>query len=211
MTKPKKPVTKSAVKAVPPVKPVAAPVPVAVPAVLTPAPIPAPVLVPKQPTRVGFSTPKHFNPVSWLVRKFTGSRASHAFFVYTDNDFDMEMVMEAHELGFRLTPFEHFKKHNQLVKLVTPKHSIDTGLKAVAQRYLGTMYDYEGLLGMAWVMVGRWLKRKWKNPFRGSKYVYCSESVILAMKESPGYEKLGLDADNDPERLLKYFEEAEGA
>ena len=106
-------------------------------------------------TRIGFSTPKQFNPVSWLVRTVTGSKASHAFFVYHDQDFDMDMVMEAHELGFRLTPFEHFKKKNKLVGLFVPKHPIDTGLKYVAQRYLGTMYDYSGLVGEIVVMAGR--------------------------------------------------------
>ena len=162
-------------------------------------------------TRVGFSTPKYFNPVSWLVRKLTGSRASHAFFVYHDSDFDMDMVMEAHELGFRLTPFEHFQKHNSVVKLVVPQNPIDLGLRIVAHRYLGTMYDYAGLIGMSVVMIGRWLKRKWSNPFRGSKSVYCSESVILAMKKSPGYEKLDLDSDSSPQDLLNYFEKTERA
>jgi hypothetical protein len=162
-------------------------------------------------TQVGFSTPKHFNPVSWLVRKFTGSKASHAFFVYHDADFDMMMVMEAHELGFRLTPLDHFTKHNKMVKLVTPRNSIDMGLRIIANRYLGSMYDYAGLLGMVVVLVGRWLHRKWKNPFRGSKYVFCSESVILAMRSSPGYEKLKLDSETDPQDLLNYFENSEGA
>ena len=160
-------------------------------------------------TRVGFSTPKFFNPVSWLVRKFTGSRASHAFFVYRDADFNMDMVMEAHELGFRLTPFEHFQKNNKIVALITPKNNIDEGLRVIAHRYLGSMYDYAGLVGMAVVMVGRWLKRKWSNPFRGSKLVYCSEAVILAMKASPGYGSMMLDSDSDPQVLLNWFEQNE--
>lgn len=160
--------------------------------------------------RVGFSTPKYFNPVSWVVRRFTGSKASHAFFVYHDTDFDMDMVMEAHELGFRLTPFEHFSKHNKIVALVTPKNPIDIGTKKIAQRYLGSMYDYAGLVGMAVVMVGRFLKRKWQNPWRGSRYVYCSEAVILAMLASPGYEVLGIESDDDPQDLLNYFITEEG-
>ena len=162
-------------------------------------------------TRVGFSTPKHFNPVSWAVRKFSGSRASHAFLVYHDIDFDMQMVMEAHELGFRLTPLDHFTKHNQIVKLVVPKNNIDAGVKHIAQRYLGTMYAYAGLIGMFIVMLGRWLHRKWKDPFRSSKNVFCSQSVILAMQQSPGYEKLDLDQYSSPQDLLDFFEKAEGA
>jgi hypothetical protein len=159
------------------------------------------------PVRIGFSTPKAFNPVSWVVKRATGSRASHAFFVYFDVDFEMEVVLEAHELGFRLIPRAHFERGNRIVKLVSPRHAVDVGLKKVAHRYLGSMYDYAGLFGMVVVLVGRWLSRKWKNPFRGSKSVYCSEAVILAMKASAGYETLGLHSDSSPQDLLDYFEQ----
>jgi len=156
-------------------------------------------------THIGFSTPIHFNPVSWLVRKFTGSTASHAFFVYRDLDFDMDMVMEAHELGFRLTPFDHFKKKNKLVGLYLPVKPIDAGIKYVAQRYLGTMYDYKGLVGGILVMVGRWLHRKWRNPMRGAKNVFCSEAIVIAMQKSPGYEAFKDDPDSvDPQLLMEY-------
>lgn len=161
--------------------------------------------------RVGFSTPRAFNPVSWLVRKFTGSRASHAFFVYFDENFDMEVVLEAHELGIRLLPLKHFERSNRIVKLVAPTHPIDEGLRKVGQRYLGSAYDFAGLIGMALVMFGRWLERRWKNPFRGSKSVYCSESVIMAMKASPGYESLSLSTESSPQDLLNYFEGVEKA
>lgn len=162
-------------------------------------------------TRIGFSTPKSFNPVSWAVRKFTGSKASHAFFVYRDVDFDMDMVMEAHELGFRLTPLKLFEQKNNIVKLVTPKHPIDNGLRLVARRYLGTMYDFAGLFGMMVVMFGRWLKKKWKNPARGVASVYCSESVVLAMRQSVGYEHVKLDPDVTPQDLYDWFAKEEGA
>jgi hypothetical protein len=161
--------------------------------------------------RIGFSTPRAFNPVSWAVRKLTGSRASHAFFVYYDVDFDMDVVLEAHELGFRLTPRKAFERGNRIVKLVTPRHALDVGLKYVAQRYLGSMYDFAGLVGMVVVMFGRWLRRRWRNPFRGSKNVYCSEAVIIAMKASAGYEGLKLSSESSPQDLLNYFEQVEQA
>ena len=162
-------------------------------------------------TRIGFSTPKRFNPLSWLVRRISKSRASHTFFIYHDLDFDFDMVMEAHELNFRLIPFEHFEEKNKIIKVVTPKNPIDKGLKVVARRYLDTMYDYPGLLGMSVVKLGKWLHRKWKNPFGSTQYVFCSESVIIAINESPGYELLRLDPNSDPEEVLQYFETVEGA
>lgn len=161
--------------------------------------------------RIGFSTPRFFNPVSWAVRTLTGSRASHAFFVYFDKDWGMDCVLEAHEVGFRVVPFEHFRRNNRIVKLVTPQHSIEAGLRDVANHYLGSMYDFAGLIGMAVVMLGRWLKLKWRSPFRGARNVFCSEAVILAMKASPGYENLPLDSDSSPQDLLNYFEAVEQA
>src|SRR6267154_592936 len=153
--------------------------------------------------RIGFSTPRRFNPVSWVVRKFTGSKCSHAWFLFWNSRLKMEVVMEAHELGFRIIPYDRFKKENTVVVVLTPKHPIDDGLARVAQRYLGSGYDWGGLLGMAIVKDGMWFKRKWRNPFRGSKHVFCSEAVYRAMQWSPGYENLSTDiADSEDPELL---------
>jgi hypothetical protein len=60
---------------------------------------------------------------------------------------------------------------------------------------------------MALVKIGQWLKMRWKNPFRGSKAVFCSEAICIAMKKSPGYEDFTEDPDSvDPQRLMEYFQ-----
>src|SRR5574343_542682 len=98
-------------------------------------------------TSFGFSTPVSFNPISWLVRKFTKSRVSHVWFKYFDADFNMDMVMEAHELGFRLLPYERFKKNNKIVAVWSTKDDLGSGLRWAAT-WLGTAYDFSGLFGM---------------------------------------------------------------
>lgn len=166
--------------------------------------------VPNSNVRVGFSTPKRFNPVSWLVRKVTGSRASHAWFLYFSETFDIEMVAEAHELGFRIQPYDRFKKDNMVVAVFTPKYPLDEGLKKVVQRYLATGYDWGGLFGMAVVKLGKMLKRRWRNPFSSPKHVFCSEAVYQAMKWSPGYDDLTDAPDSeDPELLMEHLEKHE--
>lgn len=134
-------------------------------------------------TLVGFSTPKRFNPLSWLVRKLTGSTVSHAWLLYRDHDFDLEMVMEAHEFGFRLLPYDTFQRHNVVVEVVNPDVNLDIGLRMLARR-LGSAYDYGGLIGMVVVLLGRWLKRKWRNPLASSHAMFCSEAVVLALQAS---------------------------
>jgi len=161
-------------------------------------------------TRIGFSTPKHFNPVSWLVRKITGSEASHAFFIYYDHDWDVDMVMEAHEVGFRILPLDHFEKKNELVATFTPRTPIDEGLKYVALEYLGTMYDYGGLFGGIFTMIGKWFKRQWHNPWQSKRSVFCSEAVVIALQKVNYLGSAGLDSrDTTPQDLLNFFAEGD--
>lgn len=157
-------------------------------------------------TRIGFSTPKSFNPVSWLVRKVSGSVASHAFFIYFDQDWGADMVLEAHELGFRLIPFAHFEKKNEIVATFKPRSPIEAGLQHVALEYLGTAYDYGGLFGGAFLLLGRWLKRKWHNPLENARHVFCSEAVVIALQKSAYLGASELEArDTTPQDLLEFF------
>ena len=153
--------------------------------------------------RIGFSTSK----TSWIskaIRWFTAGKSSHTFVVYEDTNFGRTMVMEATQGGFKITPFSQYEP--SIVAIYTPKYPIDTGLK-VAIDWLGEGYNYEGLFGMAWVELGRWLKRKWRNPWRSSTTMFCSEAVARIMKDSsyPGTE--GWEVQSvDPEMLIEFFE-----
>jgi len=155
-------------------------------------------------TRVGFSTTK--NVTSRIIRWFTKSRASHAWLLYHDWDWEMDLVMEATEGGFKLTSFERFKGENEIVRIFEPKYPVDPGVKKLAAK-LGEGYDYLGLFGMVINVVGRWLKRKWKNPWASADKVFCSEAVAEALKlaEYPGF---NLDPTvTEPEDLLEFFEQ----
>jgi hypothetical protein len=132
-------------------------------------------------TLIGFSTPRSFNPVSWLVRRFTRSECSHCFFLYWDDDFECDMVLEAHELGFRLITWQRFIRKNRIIALVEPAWPLDTGFLKLGQ-WVGSAYDFGGLFGQAVVQLGRWFQRKWRNPFRSSRSMFCSESIARCMQ-----------------------------
>ncbi|TXH10525.1 MAG: hypothetical protein E6R04_05095 [Spirochaetes bacterium] len=157
-------------------------------------------------TQIGFSTPSYFNPISWLVRKITKSRTSHAWFKYYDQDFEMDMVMEAHELGFRLIPFERFKKHNEVVAIWSTSQNLQEGLKWAAT-WLGSAYDFGGLLGMAKVILGRILSRRWRNPTQNSKAMFCSEMAVSVLQLSgvPWARDL-VASEVSPQDLMELFE-----
>lgn len=156
---------------------------------------------------IGFSTPKSFNPISWVVRKFTKSRASHAWFLYYDTDFEMWMVMEAHEVGFRLIPFERFRSKNHVVGVFSTKTPLGDGLKWAA-KWIGTAYDFGGLIGMAFVIIGRIFKRRWHNPMQNSLAMFCSEMAVTVLQLSGvGWAKKTEAPETSPEDLLNLFEE----
>jgi hypothetical protein len=158
-------------------------------------------------TLIGFSTPRHFNPVSWLVRNFTKSEASHSFFLYWDDDFECDMVIEAHELGFRLITWQRFVKKNRIVALVEPSHSLDKGFARLGE-WVGSAYDFGGLIGQSVVQFGRFLQRKWRNPFRSSRSMFCSESIARCMQWAghPDAKKFP-PKETAPQDLLRFYRE----
>jgi hypothetical protein len=154
---------------------------------------------------VGFSTAKGpgglvSRLICWLVQ----SPASHVWLLYYDELLASWLVLEAHETGYRIVPFPFFKRKNNIVCILRPSHSLLVGLPESAQ-WLGSHYDFAGLFGMIVVVLGRILKRTWRNPFRSSRAQFCSEAVtrILHAAKYPGATVLHPD-DCDPRQLF-YF------
>jgi hypothetical protein len=136
---------------------------------------------------VGFSTPKRFNPISWLVRKITKSEVSHAWVQFFDPLFNRDMVFEAMELEFRCIPLEHFEMSNKIVQRIPVDVDFTTGARYLANK-LGNTYDYGGLLGMGWVELCRWLKHRLRwwhfkitNPLHWANDDFCSAAVINSL------------------------------
>jgi hypothetical protein len=155
---------------------------------------------------VGFSTPKAWNPVSWAIRGLTRSRTSHAWLLVYDPVFKLLMVMEAHSTGMRLVPLGAFKKVNRVVALARPHLDLARGLHE-AGKWLGEPFDKASLVGMTVVLLGRWLRRKWSNPFHRSDALFCSESVVRMLQEAgyPGAADLD-PSGTSPEDLLELLE-----
>jgi len=162
---------------------------------------------------VGFSTPKLWNPLSWAIRAATGSRASHAWLLVEDPLFEHRLVLEAASAGFRLVPLARFVLTERIVAVVQPSGDLEPGLR-VAGEWLGEQFDVRGLLGMAWVVLGDLLgvRRRFRNPLRSQRALFCSESVIRTMRAAgyPGAERLGVEATT-PGALLTFLAAEPGA
>lgn len=158
-------------------------------------------------TRVGFSTTSH--PLSVLIRWFTRATVSHCWLLYYDLDMKIDMVLEAHESGFRLVPFDVFSKRNSIVAIMQPTTNIDRGLEAIGL-WLGKGYDFAGLAGMAWVMALRKFGVKVKNPTQKKRALFCSEAIVLALQAAnmPGAERMVAE-ETSPGDLLAFLQAAQ--
>jgi len=144
--------------------------------------------------------------MSGLIRWFTKSKVSHAWLLFDDTFFGLQMVLEATEVGFRVLPFANFQAEgNDIVAVVQPAAPLEDGLKDAAQ-WLGESYDFVGLFGTSFVLLGRWLHRKWKNPLASPHAMFCSEAVtrVLQAANYPGSEAL-VPASTTPQDLLDFF------
>lgn len=156
--------------------------------------------------KIGFSTSNSF--ISRAIRWFTKSQASHVFLLIEDGFFGVSVVMEATQGGFRVVPFEHYVSGStKLVRIIEPRTPIDDGVKKAVE-WLGAHYDYGGLFGMAIVMLGRWLRRKWQNPWQSTRAMFCSEAVVYVLQVSgySGADKL-IPSTTSPEDLLEFLNE----
>ncbi len=151
--------------------------------------------------KIGFSTARD-NPASFLIRRISGSRASHAWLLLRVDPFGQEFAFEASEFGVRLVPWSAFRRQNRIVAVFEPAVPLEPAMPRAGE-LLGAYYDFTGLVGMAFVMLGRWLKRKWRNPLNSAKAVWCSELVAHVLKWAghPGVEKLA-PARTSPQDLL---------
>lgn len=157
---------------------------------------------------VGFSTQNSLP--SRIIRKITKSSVSHAWLLLRGSFMGLDMVLEASSSGFHLTPYETFRSRNIIVETVEPVAPLDDGVRLAAS-WLGSRYDFTGLLGSVIVQIGRWLRRKWRNPFDASRAMFCSEAIVYVLRAAkyPGAE--GLDpSGTSPEDLLDFLTEKQG-
>lgn len=153
-----------------------------------------------QNAKLGFSTSNSI--ISRLIRWFTKASVSHTFLTV---EFDgKEWVLEAASTGYRIMPLSRFVNENSLVMIIEPKVSLDAAVTQ-AEDWLGEGYDWGGLLGFTWVLLGRLLKRKWANPLNSSKALFCSEAntKIIQLAGWPGSEAL-VPSATSPNDLLMF-------
>jgi hypothetical protein len=156
---------------------------------------------------VGFSTTNLW--ISRLIRFFTRSKASHAWLSYESNELNSIIVLEAH-YTFRALPYAFFKRQNTIVKEVEITKGDTSTMVAACAKFLGTDYDYTGIVGGLIVSLGNWLKKKWKNPWGNPKVQTCSEAVVRALVAGGYPEADKFDPESvSPQDLIEFLKPPE--
>jgi hypothetical protein len=153
--------------------------------------------------KVGFTSSSGVLPR--LIKWATKSKVNHTFLYISDSFLGIDMVLQATIGGFNLLTYSKYAKSNHVVKIVDLAHPVDVGLKE-ASLWLGERYDYGGLFGSAFVLLGRWFKRKWSNPWDNSDAMFCSEAIVRVLQASNYPGSQGLDPSAvTPQDLLVFL------
>lgn len=150
--------------------------------------------------KIGFSTSGSW--ISNVIEFFTGGDCSHAFLLVEGDPVYGDMVLEAIGTGWSMRTKENFLSGTtRIVRLVDPPVPLGLAFRT-SLGWLGERYAYVGVVGMIWVAVGRWLKRKWRNPLRSSRSMFCSEAIVYLLQSAGWPPAKGLDPESvDPYAL----------
>ena len=126
--------------------------------------------------KLGFSTSNMF--LSEVIRDVTQAEYSHCWFMF--EVYGEKLILQADIGGVQIDTWAKATKKWSKIKLVDLPDDFDLrpGLD-----HLSENYGYIELIGDFWVYLGRWLKKKWKNPFGNTKVQVCSELVTLTLQQ----------------------------
>jgi hypothetical protein len=117
------------------------------------------------------------------IRAFTGGEVNHAFLLYYDLEFMCWMTYGANANGITPLALEVFLRDREIVRIFRPRFDLWGAMRAhVAD--IGKHYDYRGLLGMAFVEVGRKLGFEFPNIGASSDEDFCSEWISHLIRDA---------------------------
>jgi hypothetical protein len=116
----------------------------------------------------------------------------------------IDLVMEALPGGFHIITYERFIRENTVIDVIDLNVQYTKSSLLRAFGWIDKRYDYLAVLGMAIVMLGRMLGKKWKNPM-ATKSINCVESVVYFLQANTVTDVVDLDADSMSPQDLYVF------
>lgn len=147
---------------------------------------------------IGFSRPKNFNPISWIIRAVGGTSYSHTYIRIYSASIDRFLVYHASKKDIHFSNWNTFQRHNEIIEEypfpVTQEQKREILQFCVDN--IETPYGRLQLMGMGLVRIVKlWFDRTISNPLKdGTKSSICNELVGRILQ------KLGSDIkDSDLE------------
>lgn len=157
----------------------------------------------KYKVSIGFSRPKKWKPLAWLIMKFTGN-FSHTFTTWKCTNIQARKVFEAVGSGVRIISNHRFREKAFVVDVFSFEVSDEVifWLDRYTHEQAGKPYGYKHILGLAYVILMGCVGVKVKNPFKDGRYSeICLESGAHILEQA-----LGIDLPGDIEDYtLKEF------
>jgi len=144
----------------------------------------------------GFSTPKKFNLLSWVIRKCEKVEFSHVYLKVYNTYFERWMIYQASGSKVNFIGFDRFLEHHNVVKEIELEIS-EENYKLMYQEAidtLGVSYGVKQLIGMGLVRLFNLFNIRISNPFADGKATYvCSEAIATILSEYFGFKVEDLD------------------
>lgn len=139
--------------------------------------------------------------ISYLIRKETKSKYSHAWLSFYDKSLKKRVVIEANSKGYVMSTWDRWiRKHRKgnISVFSSYRLPLERGIWSMAD-YLGEPYDFKGVF---WFLLRRWIKKPWVSPRR----LKCSEAVAIFLKNigANGAEYINAEAVH-PGDIYKYL------
>lgn len=135
---------------------------------------------------IGFSTPRNFHILPWIIRKAEHTDFSHVYIKIFSKSLDRYLVYQASGLVVNFcgqdTFYAHHKDVAEFAIPVTPEQKIEILKRCVD--LAGRPYGIKSLIGIGLVRLAAFIGWKIRNPFMdGSKTYICSEiaATLLVM------------------------------
>ena len=144
---------------------------------------------------VGFSKPKKFKLLSWLIRQAEHTKFSHTYVKLYDERVDKWIVYEASGMITHCCPEETFYLKNEVIQEVelTCASFTESEVLEDAIDSLALPYGMKQLLGLGLVRLSRLFGLKIKNPWSDGRITYVCSEYVGRLLQRLGYDVGDLD------------------
>lgn len=129
---------------------------------------------------IGFSRPRKFKLLAWIIQKIEHSDYSHAYTKTYSDSLERWLIYQASGLEVNFEGKQKFYEKNEAIKEYLFQVDAETKQKFLQKAVdtIGTPYGIKQLIGIGIIRFGKFIGIKLKNPFRDGRATYvCSELV----------------------------------